>query len=413
VIAKAWRILRADGAFALAGRMRRSVVHRLTHRDEVPPRRAYTRAQIESTRRALRASPRVLLATHDLSLSGAPMMLFVLARALRARGYAVTVGSLADGPLRAVFEAAGFDLLVRPELMTEDGIAELGERAGIVVANTIHAWYLVHCARSLLRPCVFWIHESAYGERLAGRRKVVAQALRVADAVVFPAAATAARYRRFEARHNFSIANYGIDVPALVGEVSPNPRDAGSLRIVHIGSIEPRKGQDILLKAVAALPAEVASKIQVEIIGRALDRRYFAKVSAIAARQSNVVFAGETSHDVTLSRLRDADVLALASRDEVLPVTILEAMALGKPVIATRAGGVGEMIEDGVSGLLADVNDHRQMARAITRLFYDRVLLASMGDAARRRYDAGFTFEHFANRMTALIGDVVDRYEPY
>ena len=139
--------------------------------------------------------PSLLLITHDLGMSGAPIILAELAVALAARGYALTVAAPADGPLRDRLEAAGVRVRVVPHLIG-DATAAYSAIAGhdLALVNTIHGARAVHAARAAGVPCVWWVHEAGFGRRLADERPEVAQAFAAADALVFPTAATAARY---------------------------------------------------------------------------------------------------------------------------------------------------------------------------------------------------------------------------
>jgi glycosyltransferase involved in cell wall biosynthesis len=409
-LAKAWHILRGDGALALLRRLGRSMAYRWGR--QAGPPLPYTAEQLEKARRGLRSSRRVLLVAHELSLSGAPMMLYVLAGALRERGYDVRVAAPLDGPFRGVFETAGFDLHLAPELLREDGpLSDVGHDRGAVVANTIYAWRIIHAASARLLPSVWWIHEAAVGEEFTARFDVVAESFAVADAVVFPADATAARYRRFARRHNFTTVHYGLDAP-VAAAARPPLSETTKLRVALIGSVEPRKGQDVLLKAVEELPPDVAQDIEIYLVGQPLDRGYCAEMAA-AGEPLGVKFIGEMPHAQAMAYLRAMDVLVLASRDEVLPVTVLEAMALGKAVVGTRAGGVPEMIIDGKTGFLIEVNDHRALSASIVRLFRDRTLAARMGAAACVRHRKRFGLQRFGDRMTRLIRDTVEDYRPY
>lgn len=410
--AKAWQVLRQEGLGSAWRRTQRSLRFRLAGGGAAPV--VHAPEEIRRAQQAARSARRILLVTHDLSLSGAPMMLFLLARSLRDRGYSVIVASPSDGPLRPLVASAGIEVGVWPGLLDVEGpFMAHADSFDVVVANTITAWRLIHLAHSRLKPSVWWIHESQFGEDMAKRVRPVARALAIADAVVFPAAATAARYARFAARGNAATIHYGLDAAMTRGGASRSPNVGGPLRVANIGSIESRKGQDVLLRSIAALPPKIAEACDFYFVGRALEPKVLAKLQRAAQTRPNLHLVGEASHDVAMSHLQAADVLVLASRDEVLPVTILEAMSLGKGIVATRAGGVAEMIEDGVSGLLVDVASHRQMAEALNRLFRDRTLLARLGDGARQRYDAHFTLDRFGEDMAAVVRRITEDYRPY
>jgi glycosyltransferase involved in cell wall biosynthesis len=104
-----------------------------------------------------------------------------------------------------------------------------------------------------------------------------------------------------------------------------------------------------------------------------------------------VSFLGNRDDIPTL--LADADVFVLATKWEGLPLSILEAMRAGLPVIATNVGGVAEAITDGVTGFVTEPGNVDQMRNRIQTLIRSKELLISMGSQARRRYEQDFKLE--------------------
>jgi glycosyltransferase involved in cell wall biosynthesis len=89
---------------------------------------------------------------------------------------------------------------------------------------------------------------------------------------------------------------------------------------------------------------------------------------------------------------------ALASRWEGFPISILEAMRAGLPVAASNAGGVAEAVQHGVTGFLVPCGDAAALRACLELLLRDPALRKRLGDAGRRRYEAGFTLDRMARR---------------
>ena len=106
------------------------------------------------------------------------------------------------------------------------------------------------------------------------------------------------------------------------------------------------------------------------------------------------------------SFLAAADVVTLTSRQEGLGTVLLDALSLGKPVAATCAGGIPEVVADGECGLLVPVNDGRRLGEAIAHLLADRDLARRMGEAGRRRA-AAFSVERTAERTAEVYERVL------
>ncbi|GAB4448486.1 MAG: hypothetical protein OHK0015_53250 [Chloroflexi bacterium OHK40] len=400
----------------------------------------------------------LLLITHDLGLSGAPIMLAELAAGLARRGATVTVAAPADGPLRERLEAAGVAVRVVRHLIgdatvayrllapvTEPHHAGASSPYHVAIINTIHGARAVHAAKAAGVPCVWWIHESAFGRRLAEERPEVAAALAAADALVFPAAATAVRYADLmpdaplqPALHAQAQAEsprqsgeagasggatatlnpqpstlspvvvpYGVAAPPQATPDPRLPRD-GRLRLVLLGSVEPRKGQDTLLRALGLLPEALRVRVEAELIGGVIDWAYYERLAPLAAATPGARLLGPLPHAEALARLQAADALVLPSRDEVLPVAMLEAMAAGKAVVATAVGGVPEAIEDGHEGLLFPPGDPQALAARIERLLREPGLAAQLGAAAHERWQREFSAERFVERMEGLLWGIAN-----
>jgi glycosyltransferase involved in cell wall biosynthesis len=154
------------------------------------------------------------------------------------------------------------------------------------------------------------------------------------------------------------------------------------------------KGVDVLVKACALLPAPV----QLELYGEGADRPMLERLARSLG--VNAVFHGHVG-DVW-DRLRDLDVFVLPSRAENFPISLLEAMACALPVVATRVGGVPEIVVDGQSGLLVGADDVRGMAGAIRRILGDADLRDSLGRAAARRVRERFDPGAAGRRMVSV-----------
>lgn len=118
------------------------------------------------------------------------------------------------------------------------------------------------------------------------------------------------------------------------------------------------------------------------------------------AIEEHVRRVGMQDHFIFLGRRADVpevldccELSVLASRSEGFPNVVLEAMAAGLPVVATQVGGIPEIIEDGLSGLLVPPRDHRAIAEAVLRVMLDPVLAARLGRAGRQRVRTHFSFD--------------------
>jgi glycosyltransferase involved in cell wall biosynthesis len=115
-----------------------------------------------------------------------------------------------------------------------------------------------------------------------------------------------------------------------------------------------------------------------------------------------VRFTGYLDQENVAAILRESDALVLPSFAEGVPVVLMEAMASGKPVVATQVGGVSELVEDGVSGFVVPPGDPESLAGAIITLA-DPKIRTRMGAAGRAKVTTEFDIRHEAARIAALL----------
>jgi glycosyltransferase involved in cell wall biosynthesis len=159
-----------------------------------------------------------------------------------------------------------------------------------------------------------------------------------------------------------------------------------------------RKGIDVLIDACARL----TSPVRLEIFGGGeLQERLSAQAERLGVA---AVFHGEVA-DVR-ERLMELDAFVLPARGENFPIALLEAMAAAVPVVATRVGGVPELVEDGVSGLLVPPDRPDALAQAIDRLAGDEGLRVALGRAGARRVTESFDAADAGRRMVRLYAEL-------
>jgi glycosyltransferase involved in cell wall biosynthesis len=195
-----------------------------------------------------------------------------------------------------------------------------------------------------------------------------------------------------------------VDVVALEAAVSDElpdglPGGTGAL-VVCAARLEAVKGVEYLLRAMVLVPGA-----RLAVIGDGSQRNRLATLISDLEIADRVALLGYMPQIAPL--LAAADVVALPSLSEGLPMAALEAMALGRPVVATRVGGVPEAVEDGVTGLLVAPAEPKALAMAIQSLLDDPVRAERMGALARERVIRCFSVEHMAAEYVRVVSELV------
>ncbi len=199
----------------------------------------------------------------------------------------------------------------------------------------------------------------------------------------------------------------GIPEHAMSPKTGP---DAAPL-IGLIGRLSPWKGQHIFIEA-ASIVVKQFPKTKFQIIGSAMfgEDEYEKTIRQMVidlGLQENVEFTGYVT-DVP-DRVGKLDVLVHASTTgEPFGQVVIEGMVAGKPVIATRGGGVVEIVEDGITGILVPMADASAMADALKRLLSDPAFAAAMGLRGRVRVLQHFTIEQTANKVHEIYSEFME-----
>lgn len=179
--------------------------------------------------------------------------------------------------------------------------------------------------------------------------------------------------------------------------------DSDTVRIGVIARLDPEKGHEDLWHAFAGLLRRGA-RAQLFVAGEGSQRGHLEQLAGELRIASAVRLMGVVS-DVP-QFLRSLDVCMLPSRAEGLPLTVLEAMATGLPVIATNVAGTAEAVRDGVEGLLVEPRDVAALEAAMCRLISDEPLRLRMGRAALERARSSFSIAAAAGRVWEVYRDV-------
>lgn len=176
-----------------------------------------------------------------------------------------------------------------------------------------------------------------------------------------------------------------------------DPARDNPVRLIMIARFAPQKDHMTLIRALAPLRQ---LNWQLEFVGDGSTRSAVEAEVAQLGLHEHVQFLGRRG-DVA-ERLAEAQVLVLTSNWEGFPLTILEGMRAGLPVIASDVGGVGEAVVDGETGYVVPRGNHSVLTERLAEMVTDRELRAAMGRAGRARYEQHFTIERMVEKTLAV-----------
>ncbi|MCP4677539.1 MAG: glycosyltransferase family 4 protein [Deltaproteobacteria bacterium] len=274
------------------------------------------------------------------------------------------------------------------------------------------SWGVRFGAAALAR--VFTNHSSGFPRRMQvpwRRRLQLPFLLSFADQVVAPSKARevdsvavgypAERVRCIPNGVDVDVFTPGSPDPALMRRYGIEPLEKV---LVVPARLEKVKGVDVLIRALPRIVCEVPD-VRVIVLGDGSERSSLVRLARAMGVRERIVFAGNQSREDMPTHLRLGLVAVLPSRTEGLPLACLEAMATGLPVVASRVGGLPDVIEDSVTGRLVPSESDESLAQAISRLLLKKEdTIREKGLDARQVVSARFSWR-------ALAGQTVSVYE--
>ena len=179
------------------------------------------------------------------------------------------------------------------------------------------------------------------------------------------------------------VARHGVDTDRWTANETESTTAIAVPRLLSIGRLARSKGFDTLLSAVTLLRQRGVA-FELMIIGEGAERATLERLTQELGLQQQVRLTGSLSEGACLGHMRNATVFVLASRNEGTPVVCMEAMAVGVPVVATAVGGIPEVIEHDVHGILVPPDSPVALADAIDKLLADPALRQRLAREARR-----------------------------
>jgi len=349
--------------------------------------------------------PRVLILITLAEPGGAQTYIAQLLPALAAR-CEVVVAAYGDGPLRDAAREAGVRFVglrhvrraLRPgrDLL---GLLELlalirRERPDVVHANSSKAGVLGRVAALLMRVPVrvFTVHGWAFKAYAGLPSRLYLWADRLMSPLTSATICVSETERAAGLAARTCRPRSTVVIPNAV-DVEAAPRAGGDgdpPRIVTVGRLAAPKDALTLVRALALLDQIRFSAL---LVGDGPDRAGVEAEVRSLDLEDRVELAGSRADVPTL--LAAADVFVLSSRSEGAPISILEAMAAGLPVVACDVGGVGELVADGETGLLVPPAEPARLAEALRRLLADPELRRRLGAAGRARARERFDLPAF------------------
>jgi colanic acid/amylovoran biosynthesis glycosyltransferase len=194
------------------------------------------------------------------------------------------------------------------------------------------------------------------------------------------------------------IIHCGVDITRFrYQDIRPQVR-----KLLYTGRLEVEKGLPVLFESVRLLLAQ-GYEFELTLVGNGCDRQALEQLGRDLGISASLVFAGYASQDGVRAHLERSDIFVLPSFAEGVPVSLMEAMACGVPVLATYVGGIAELVEPERTGLLVPPADSRRLSEGIARYIDDFDLRKRVSRLARARVETEFNLETEVGALADLF----------
>lgn len=350
---------------------------------------------------------RVLLFSHELSLTGAPVVLFYMAQMLKKNGYCPIVVSPLDGPLSARFIEEGIPVFVTPFISGKNETLLRWMRTFdlIVICTLTFGQFVGELGEDFPVPVLWWLHEGT--EVYSGWWPRAKPRVLSKNVHIYAVGSRALRvYEEHFQNQDAKPLLYGLPDTNPHPEEGFRPRPADKkLTFALIGTVQARKGQDLFLEAIQLLSEQERAQAEFLLIGPWTDSVYpefNQKIREMAAAIPEVQLMGPLSMDQMDAIYPQIDVVISPSRDDPMPVVLPEAMRFYKTCITSVETGTASVIQDGVNGLICQV-DAQDIAEKMRWILQHQDRLKDLGCNGRKLYEDTFSLNAFEKKALQAV----------
>lgn len=350
---------------------------------------------------------KVLLISHLLNLTGAPRVLFSMAKILQEKGFFTVILSIGDGPLKNEIEKENIPTVIAVNYENEEKIEALYNMANyfdFMVFSTIESMKFAHILKHTRAYKIAWVHEGNETLKLISEHQKLR--INLMDEVYSGSHYCNHYFERYlNNGKQINTLYYGVEQNDvnMIANNSENLKRSMKKTFVIAGSIGYRKGYHILSNAYKILSLDDRDKIEIWIIGAVLDREVGNEIENLAKENNNIKILGEVPNAKLIEYIKSADLLVCPSIDDPLPVVVTDALILKKPVIVTDMVGTSFFIENEINGFVVKSGDANALAELISRICNDEYDLEKIGENGKRIFDENLSYERFIKNIEQIF----------
>jgi len=205
----------------------------------------------------------------------------------------------------------------------------------------------------------------------------------------------------FDESKTFFVYN-GIENKAF--DLTKKTEMANKIKFCCVGSLSERKGQSLIINTLISLPEEVIRNFEFVFVGDGPDRNRLETLVKNFDLGENVFFVGSVSN--VEKYLLESDLFILCSQDEGLPISIIEAMRAGLPIVTTNVGGIPELVIDNVNGIVINPDNQEELKDVLLNIYNQKYNFKEMSLASQEIFKNLFTEKSMLKKYTSIFKDL-------
>lgn len=287
------------------------------------------------------------------------------------------------------------------------------ERCDIIYTNSIGVCVGALVAKTLRKPHIWHIHEFGYEDNGYifdfGEKFSMRMIDKLSSACIVVSQAVKEKYQRYVKPEKLNVIYQSVTIPDNFSQADIRLKDLKGLKCVIVGRVVEGKAQEDAIKAVAEL-VRAGEQVFLWIVGEGTPeyRNQLFRLIEKERIDKYIKFFGFLENPFPV--IEKSDLALMCSKSEAFGRTTIEAMLMGKPVIASRSGANPELIQEGVSGFLYEPGNYIDLAKKI-RIFVENPILAQkMGGRAKSLVKNKFTQEHYGKKVLSLLQIVTGKF---
>lgn len=356
-----------------------------------------------------RKEKRILFVTPELIYAGAPRSLLRMCKVAAAAGYQPIVWSSKPGPFAIEFKNHNIPIrIVTEKDLSEQYVADLLETFDFAICNTIVTDKYVKTFEGKL-PLLWYIREATNIPDFCKNNPERLRTLQNSESLCCVSDYAAAAISKYTP-HKVKVIRNSVEDERTFA-IPYVPGSQAKVKFVQFGTIEYRKGYDVLLAAYEALPQSYKQKSELYFAGGFINSGtpYCSYLFSKIENEQNVhylgVVKGEKNKIETLSQM---DVVVVASRDESCSLVALEGAMLSKPLIVTENVGAKYMVHDD-NGLIVKTGDVEELKVALMKMVDNKLNLVEMGAASYKYYEAYASMDSYERELKELFEELENK----